>query len=153
MNAITIISLKKGTLVSSSLVVPCSWQFIQRLSISENTLSALMSSKRPLASGSPSAGEVVEVLVDMLLQVIETQQRRSAGKRKERRKSQERAATRMTRTRRSPAQKDRRDHPAPLSMVESMYSAKALSMMKKMGYQEGKGLGRDLQGPAEVLSM
>ena len=95
MNAITIISLKKGTLVSSSLVVPCSWQFIQRLSISENTLSALMSSKRPLASGSPSAGEVVEVLVDMLLQVIETQQRRSAGKRKERRKSQERAATRM----------------------------------------------------------
>jgi hypothetical protein len=26
-------------------------------------------------------------------------------------------------------------------------------MMKKMGYEEGKGLGKDLQGQAETLSM
>lgn len=46
--AMTIISLKKGTRVRSNLVVPCSWQFIHKLSISENTLSGEMSSKRSL---------------------------------------------------------------------------------------------------------
>jgi hypothetical protein len=38
-------------------------------------------------------------------------------------------------------------------MEDICYSAKALSMMKKMGYEEGKGLGKDLQGKAETLSM
>lgn len=35
---------------------------------------------------------------------------------------------------------------APSSSQES----KVLSMMKKMGYEEGKGLGKDLQGPVTL---
>lgn len=36
-----------------------------------------------------------------------------------------------------------------MELYDHLYSVTARNMMKKMGYEEGKGLGKDLQGTAE----